>query len=130
MGIWTVESSSLACLDLRNVSVGLATNERRALDSLRQKPFKVEQMNVNIQKELALELEAMCARFELFDKAAAIRAALDAPAKPVDCRGCKNFIHRTETCSLSLAPVTRPEPCTDFDQFQALTRVVLTKVTK
>lgn len=52
----------------------------------------------------------------------ALRAALDAPAKPVDCRGCANIAHREEGCLLG--------NCTDFDKFTALPPIVLTKVTK
>lgn len=56
--------------------------------------------------------------------------ALDAPDKPVDCRRCKNFITRSEICSLSLAPVTKPKFCINFNKYTALPPIVLTEVTK
>ena len=67
---------------------------------------------------------------------ASLRAALDVPAKPVDCRGCKHhyivqmvtvfdtFERQMETDRCAL------HGCTDFDKFQALPPISLTKVTK
>ena len=62
--------------------------------------------------------------------AAVPRAALDAPAT-VDCRGCKH--HRAGLvgtgCYVSL-DTGKPVRCTNFDKFQALPPISLTKVTK
>ena len=58
---------------------------------------------------------------------AGYNAALDAPAKPVDCRGCMNLGGiDTKFCGLN----RMREPCTDFDLFQALPPINLTRVTK
>lgn len=59
-----------------------------------------------------------------------LRAALDAP-QAVDCRGCKH--HRAGLvgtgCYVSL-DTGKPVRCTNFDKFQALPPISLTKVTK
>ena len=59
-----------------------------------------------------------------------LRAALDAP-QAVDCRGCMSFMPSRE-CFRNHPPPGSwlPEPCTDFDKFQALPPISLTKVTK
>ena len=57
---------------------------------------------------------------------ASLRAALDAPAKPVDCRGCSHYVF----CDTRFHDESRFANCTDFDQYVALPPIVLTKATK
>ena len=54
-------------------------------------------------------------------------AALDAPAT-VDCRGCQHAARAVT--GRGIVKSIECEYCTDFDKFQALPPVVLTKVTK
>ena len=56
-----------------------------------------------------------------------LRAALDAPANPVDCMTCEH--HQNASRDFDYEPYCALN-CTDFDKFQALPPVVLTKVTK
>lgn len=64
-------------------------------------------------------------------------AALEAPAT-VDCRGCQHLKEKVVSSRIDdfyadFKTITRcggQEACTDFDKFQALPPVVLTKVTK
>lgn len=81
---------------------------------------------VTLPRELISGILEKAAHWLEYEERRIIRAALDAPAKPVECRGCK----RIGFCGNRFDNEPRYENCTDFDKFQALPPIVLTKVTK
>ena len=80
---------------------------------------------VTLPREVVQQALRKLEQTNLTAVAAALRAALDAPAKQ-PCQMCEHF----GFCSSRFDDEPNFKNCTDFDKFQALPPISLTRVTK